>query len=298
MGFATHIITTWHFTKLICELLSRRGEPGLLVAVVCECDFPQRSSPGDKIPCALPEQPLHVSVAPHKRAQRAPRSSQQDLESPFAFSAKGKKMCCKPRMKPRGIFFPPRLEATHPCCSFSFSFAYAERPHPSFFLKGVKREWWLARDHRSCGNCQLSTGPTKSLQQWHRALLLCHRGGWDQRHEVPRYNCKINTVFFLDWSICSLQEKGRFWSVMSWFIEIKSLEVCHKCRIRGLKGVLEARHSKKALSTAMSGHRSCIALNTSFQYLPLKVQTYFQFFTTFFPKFSAILTLSECNEEA
>lgn len=36
----------------------------------------------------------------------------------------------------------------------------------------------------------------------------------------------------------------------------------------------------------MSGHISCVALSTPFQYLPLKVQTYFQFFTTFSQVFS------------
>lgn len=163
----------------------------------------------------------------------------------------------------------------------------------------MKREWPLARDHRSRGNCQLSTGPMTSVTgHWTswcpspaamppRPASWCDCGGWDQRHEVLRCNCETNIMFFLDLERFFLLGKGEILECYAVILEIKSVQFWHNCRSRGLKEVfLEARHSKKALSTAMSGHRSCVALSTSFQYLPLKVQTFSQFFMTFFQVFS------------
>lgn len=93
-------------------------------------------------------------------------------------------------------------------------------------------------------------------------------------------------MFFLDLERFFLLGKGEILECYAVILEIKSVQFWHNCRSRGLKEVfLEARHSKK-LCQQLSGHRSCVALSTSFQYLPLKVQTFSQFFMTFFQVFS------------
>lgn len=77
----------------------------------------------------------------------------------FAFPVKGTKYAASQGMKPRGRFYPQTRGHPYMLLFPFFLCLCRESPSILFSLKGIKREWSLARDCRSCGNCQLSTGP-------------------------------------------------------------------------------------------------------------------------------------------
>lgn len=119
--------------------------------------------------CALPEQPLHVTVVPHRRIKRdsfmwagsrtwrvsLPCYSREENE----LQTKGWNL-----LKPRGTF-SPGLKGSHTCYTFIFSFAFAKRLYQSFIVKGVKREWSLARD----------TKILRELPALHRPCVICDK---------------------------------------------------------------------------------------------------------------------------
>ena len=115
--------------------------------------------------CALPEQPLHVTVVPPRRARRA--SCLWAGRGTLPFQSREENLQTKgwSLLKSRGIS-SPGLKRRRTCWAFAFSFACAKRFYVSFLLKGVKREWSLARDTKIprelCALCRLCASCDKS----------------------------------------------------------------------------------------------------------------------------------------